>query len=96
MLSAILLLSFTLKTQADPARDIQRVNEHLHRTHSKIELQQQRTMIENAKTAPQLDRSPTYDDPEKYRSYGVDMQAEKTPIDVFDFDHFDQAETQNR
>ncbi|HEX4923340.1 MAG TPA: hypothetical protein VFV50_04610 [Bdellovibrionales bacterium] len=79
-----------MKTQADPARDIQRVNEHLQHTHSKIELQQQKTIVENAKTAPQLDRAPTYDDPERHRSYGVDMQIEKTPVDTMDFDHLDQ------
>jgi hypothetical protein len=73
------------------SKDDQRVNHHLARTNSKIEIQRQKALLENQKTAPSLDRTPTFEDPAKYKNYGVEMQ-QKLPFDDLDLDHLDPEE----
>jgi hypothetical protein len=75
---------------AGHSNDDQRVNRHLAETNTKLQLDREKASLENEKIAPNFDRTPTYEDPKTYRSYGVDMQPEHLPFDDLDLDHLDQ------
>ena len=89
MLKLFLFFLYALNVSAQQVpRDDQLVNDHLNRTNSKMAIQRSRAHLENQKTAPSLDRTPTYDDPSNRKNYGVDMQ-QKLPFDDLDLDHMD-------
>ncbi|MEQ1878384.1 MAG: hypothetical protein ABL958_17205 [Bdellovibrionia bacterium] len=87
-LFALLIHSFAL---ADTAQDDRAVNAHLQRTQTKMQIMRDRTILDNQKTAPPLERSPTYLDPAAYTSYGVEMPVRNPYEDVI-FDHLEQPE----
>ncbi len=90
LLMALLILvpSFSV---GDTAQDDRRVNDHLHSTQTKIQILHDRTVLDNEKKAPPLERSPTYEDAAKYREYGVEMPRH-LPFDDLDLDHLDDEE----
>jgi hypothetical protein len=93
MLSRLLPLILLLPSLAFAgANDNRRVNDLLQTTNSKMELDRQKTVLENSKTAPLFDRTPTYDDPVKYHSYGVET-PQRLPFDDLDLDHMAEPPT---
>jgi hypothetical protein len=94
MSKLVVILLFACGARAETPQDVQRVNQHLSRTNSKIELERQKTEVENEQTAPKFDRTPTFDDPVKYRSYGVEMQ-QSLPFDDLDLDHLEEKAPQD-
>jgi hypothetical protein len=94
MLNLILTLLMSSLSAADTAQDDHRVNHHLQRTQTKMQIDRDRTILENRKFAPPLKRSPTYQDSSAFRSYGVEMPT-SNPFENLDLDHLDEDEPES-
>lgn len=91
MLQLLVALLITNNAIADTAQDDRRVNHHMQRTQTKLQIEREKTALDNKKLAPPLRRSPTYQDPTAFRSYGVEM-PKANPFESLELDHLEEED----